>query len=162
MFFNALSFNSDISNWDVSRVTKMDYMFAIAVKFKQRLCGAAWVHSQASSKNMFAYSYGSKSKTVCTSASPPTGVTRQYVTRRPIPERELIVRTLVTTPADMPGITSTIANTMRCPKCGAFEKSGRLSCCAPGGDWYKNCGGSGNRNIDHRWSEGVEACKCKF
>ena len=52
-------------------------------------------------------------------------------------------------------------NEMVCAKCSTFGKSGRVSCCAPGGAWFKNCGGDGNRNADHRWSEGVEACKCK-
>ena len=83
--------------------------------------------------------------------------------RRPTSERELIVsHTLVTTSVGTPAITSTIANAMRCPKCGTFGKSGRVSCCAPGGAWYKNCGGVSNRNVEHSWSEGVEVCKCKF
>merc|ERR1712032_1428143 len=46
-----------------------------------------------------------------------------------------------------------------CPKCGTFEKSGRNSCCAPGGAWYNNCGGARNKNVDHKWFEGVAACK---
>ena len=48
-----------------------------------------------------------------------------------------------------------------CAKCGRFGKSGRVSCCATGGAWYKNCGGAANKNVDHRWFEGVEACKRK-
>merc|ERR1712032_1389933 len=47
----------------------------------------------------------------------------------------------------------------RCPKCGTFKKSGKVSCCAPGGAWFKNCGGVGNRNVGYRWLDGVEACK---
>ena len=86
---------------------------------------------------------------------PADRVTRGYVSRQPLPDRELIVRTPITT------ITSTIGNTMICPKCGTFKKSGRVSCCAPDGAWFKNCGGTGNRNVDHRWIEGVQACKCK-
>merc|ERR1712224_652194 len=39
------------------------------------------------------------------------------------------------------------------------KKSGRASCCAPGGAWYKNCGAAGNSNVDHMWFEGVRACK---
>ena len=86
------------------------------------------------------------------------GVTLQ----RGITERELIVsHTLVTTSVGTPAITSTIANAMRCPKCGTFGKSGRVSCCAPGGDWFKNCGGARNKNVDHKWFEGVAACKRK-
>ena len=50
---------------------------------------------------------------------------------------------------------------MTCPKCGAFTKSGRVSCCAPGGAWFKNCGGARNGNADHKWIEGVTACKGK-
>ena len=162
MFFSTFSFNRDISDWDVSRVTDMDFMFAIAVKFKQRICGSAWVHSQASKQSMFAWSYGSISKKACTSTSVPTAGIRQYVTRRPITERELvIVRTQVTTPVGTPGTTSMIPRKMRCSKCGTFKKSGRHSCCAPGGAWYKTCGGAGNRNADHRWFEGLKACKCK-
>jgi len=153
MFMSAASFNGGLSKWDVSRVTNMDYMFKDAISFKQALCGAAWVHSRASKIDIFAGSLGSISRTVCTSvtAMTTTFTRREYASRRSIPERELIVRTLITT------ITS--ANTMACPKCGKFKKSDRVSCCAPGGAWFDNCGGAGNRNVEHRWFEGVEACK---
>jgi len=107
---------------------------------------------------MFVGSSGSISRPVCTSTPAPltTLTTPQDTSRRPTPEeRELIARTPVTTPA----ITSTIAHTMTCPHCGAFRKSGRVSCCAPGGAWFQNCGGAGNNNVDHRWFEGVDACK---
>merc|ERR1712032_1708494 len=67
--------------------------------------------------------------------------------------------TPITTSIRTLAITSTIMKTMACPKCGRFEKSGRNSCCAPGGAWFKNCGGSRNRNVDHKWFEGVAACK---
>ena len=161
MFSHAKSFDADISKWNVSLVTDMFQMFYYASSFKQNLCGAAWVHSKASKTGMFTGSSGSISQTVCTSALTPatTLVTRQSVSRRPIPDRELITRTPTITPA----ITSTIANTMTCPKCGTFKKSGKVSCCAPGGAWFRNCGGAGNVNVDHRWFEGVEACqrKCK-
>ena len=46
-----------------------------------------------------------------------------------------------------------------CPKCAAIKKSGKLSCCAPGGTWFENCGTSGNSNTHHTWVEGVKACK---
>ena len=46
-----------------------------------------------------------------------------------------------------------------CPKCAAIKKSGKLSCCAPGGAWFKSCGTGGNSNTDHTWLEGVQACK---
>merc|ERR1719305_1436371 len=48
---------------------------------------------------------------------------------------------------------------MACPKCGTFKKSGRKSCCAPGGAWFKNCGGIRQTKVDHKWFEGVAACK---
>merc|ERR1719201_1528750 len=46
-----------------------------------------------------------------------------------------------------------------CPKCGTFTKSGRVSCCGPGGAWYKTCGVAGNGNAQRSWFEGVKACK---
>ena len=57
-----------------------------------------------------------------------------------------------------PAVTATrIA--LECPKCAVIKKSGELSCCAPGGAWFKNCGTSGNSNTEHTWVEGVQACK---
>ena len=160
MFSYAAAFNRDISKWDVSSVTNMDRMFRDAASFKQNLCGATWVRSKASKVDMFAGSSGSISRTVCTSVSTPVTneAPHQYSSRRPIIERELIVRT----PISASSITSTIDGTIMCPRCGTFRKSGRVSCCAPGGAWFKNCGGLRNKNIDHRWSEGVKACKRKF
>merc|ERR1719454_1884539 len=60
------------------------------------------------------------------------------------PDRELIVRA-------NPATT--------CPKCGMFKKSGRPSCCAPGGTWYKNCGAAGNKKVSYTWTDGATACK---
>ena len=158
MFMDATAFNIDISRWDVSSVVTMDYMFWHwqSTSFKQKLCGAAWVRSKASKKAMFEGSFGSISSQVCTLTT-----ARQYISRRSIPGRELIVGAPITTPVNTKtsGITST--KEMTCPKCGIFEKTGKTSCCAPGGAWYKNCGGVSNRNADHRWFEGVEACKRK-
>merc|ERR1719353_1892579 len=65
MFYNAKSFNGDISQWDVSRVKNMDAMFYNAASFKQELCGAAWVHSKATKFGTFTGSSGSISRTVC-------------------------------------------------------------------------------------------------
>ena len=149
-------FNRDLSKWDVSSVTSMDYMFADATSFKRELCGSAWVHSKASKRGMFSGSSGSISQTVSTQ------FTRPYASRRPIPERELISHTPISTSVGTAAITSTITNTMTCPKCGTFEKSGRVSYCAPGGAWFKKCGGARNRNVDHKWFDGVWACKRKF
>ena len=46
-----------------------------------------------------------------------------------------------------------------CPKCGSIKKSGKLSCCARGGAWFKNCGDAGDTSVDHTWVEGIRACK---
>ena len=155
-------------------------MFYNAVGFKQDLCGAAWVRSKAKKMYMFKNSPGSISRTVCKKrpallleegysstgdtsryVSPTTQDAHELVSRRPIPERELIVRTPISTSISTPSVTSATANTLTCPKCGTFAKSGRVSCCAPGGTWYKKCGGASNKNVDHMWSEGVDACKRK-
>ena len=167
-FWNAASFNGDISKWDVSRVADMKGMFSDASSFKQTLCGAAWVDSKASKNFIFGGSSGSISRTVCatreyvSSVTPLIVVTSQYVSRRPIPERELILKTAGTVSVSTPVITSVIGSIMTCLKCGTFKKSGKVSCCAPGGSWFKTCGGSGNRNADHTWSEGMKACTRKF
>ena len=138
-------------------------MFCNARSFKQKLCGDAWVHSKASKIAMFKGSHGSipRAPDGCTSF-PTQATTSHHTTRRPIPDRELIVRTPIVTPlSTSPAFPSTIFSTMTCSKCGTFAKSGRVSCCAPGGAWFKNCGGAANKNVDHRWFEGVQACKCK-
>merc|ERR1712224_375303 len=143
MFAETAVFNRDLSKWDVSSVTNMVGMFAGAKAFRRKLCGAAWVLSEAKRDRMFEKSRGSISTTVCTTPKP----------RRGQRDRDLIARTTIATPSV---ITST--NTMTCRKCGKFKRSGRVSCCAPGGTWYKNCGGFGNRDVEHMWSDGVEAC----
>ena len=51
------------------------------------------------------------------------------------------------------------AVTSVCPKCVTSIKSGKLSCCARGGAWFKNCGDVGDTKFDHTWSEGIQACK---
>jgi surface protein len=43
MFRNAISFNVDISGWDISSVRKMKFMFAAAASYKSNLC--PWLHS---------------------------------------------------------------------------------------------------------------------
>ena len=155
-------FNGDISKWDVSRVISMDEMFLHAKSFKQKLCERAWVRSKSSKKDMFAGSPGSISPDGCTPGTTTSQAAHHYLTRRPLPERELIVRTPITTPVSTSSFTpATTLSTVKCPKCGTFAKSGRVSCCAPGGAWFKNCGGAGNRNVDHSWFEGVETCKRK-
>ena len=138
----------------------MGLMFWGAKSFKQNLCGAAWVHSRANKQAMFTESPGSISQRECAST-----VTRQYLTRRrPVTERGL---KKVRTPTSTSVSTGTLAitatnNKMGCAQCGTFSKSGRVSCCAPGGAWYKRCGGVGNRNADHRWFDGTKTCKRMF
>ena len=164
MFRQAKSFNRDLSKWDVSSVTDMDYMFLNAVSFNQNICGADWLRSKVSKKDMFAGSSGSISQAACTAAPAPVPnqTPRQSVSRRPMPDRELIVRTSSSTSVSAASITPKFDRTLTCPRCGTFRKSGRVSCCAPGGAWFKNCGGSGRKNVDHTWSQGVKACKRKF
>ena len=48
MFYNATTFNGDISNWNVENVVKMDYMFALAISFNQNLSN--WIVSQIPNK----------------------------------------------------------------------------------------------------------------
>ena len=45
-----------------------------------------------------------------------------------------------------------------CAKCAAAKKSGKLSCCARGGAWFKKCGDIGDIKFDHTWAEGMQAC----
>jgi len=127
MFLQATSFNSDIRNWDVMRVKDMDYMFYHAESFRHSLCGPAWVLSKASNNLMFDGSEGR--------------ITQQYCSQ----ERDLVQR--------QP------ANALTCPKCGKFKKSGRASCCAPGGAWFKDCGAAGNTKVNYKWTDGANACK---
>ena len=60
-------------------------------------------------------------------------------------------------PAGVPATTVARRNT--CSKCRSTKKSGKLSCCARGGAWFKNCGDAGERKFDHTWAEGIQACK---
>merc|ERR1712151_567110 len=53
------------------------------------------------------------------------------------------------------------ANSLTCSKCGKFKKSGRASCCAPGGAWFKDCGAAGNTKVNYKWTDGANACKPK-
>ena len=70
--------------------------------------------------------------------------------------------TIATALSTAPKIAATTtADTDRnvCRKCGITNKSGKLSCCARGGAWFKKCGDAGDSNFDHTWLEGVLACK---
>ena len=46
-----------------------------------------------------------------------------------------------------------------CPKCGTFKKSGKRSCCARGGAWFKKCGDASDTKFDHTWIEGSRVCE---
>ena len=45
-----------------------------------------------------------------------------------------------------------------CQKCAPLKKSGKYSCCAPGGAWFNKCGNAGNKDVRHSWLEGIRAC----
>ena len=49
-----------------------------------------------------------------------------------------------------------------CPKCGNANKSGKRSCCARGGTWFKRCGDVGDTNFNHTWTEGILSCQSKL
>ena len=98
-----------------------------------------WVHSNARKKEMFEGSSGSIPRTVCRDSV--------YIEVRRVKQEVYTASTTITTSKHTDILTSTSAVVSTCPKCGTFKKSGRVSCCAPGGSWYKNCGGSGNRRI---------------
>jgi len=114
-------------------------MFYQAESFKQQLCGDSWIDSRATNKFMFASSEGSLADKPCSFVAD---------NRRPVSQdmRELIKREEPT-------------NQMDCPKCGRFGKSSRVSCCAPGGTWFKKCGSVINENVQYTWSQGTAACK---
>ena len=59
MFRDATLFNGDMSKWNVSRVINMTEMFWGATSFNQALCGAAWVLSKAKKEHIFQGSSGS-------------------------------------------------------------------------------------------------------
>jgi len=60
-------------------------------------------------------------------------------------------------PANPPAIPPSRTNI--CSECAILKKSGKSSCCAPGGSWYNNCGNVGDRSFDHTWVEGIQACR---
>ena len=49
--------------------------------------------------------------------------------------------------------TARLRDPFVCAKCGT-NKNGKLSCCFPGGAWYKNCG----TGRDYSWTEGFAVC----
>ena len=55
--------------------------------------------------------------------------------------------------------TSAPSSSTGCPRCGTTKKSGKRSCCARGGAWFKKCGDVGDSTFEHTWAEGIQACK---
>ena len=54
---------------------------------------------------------------------------------------------------------SAISSSNGCWRCPRIKKSGKRSCCARGGAWFKNCGDDdGDMHFDHTWAEGILAC----
>ena len=49
----------------------------------------------------------------------------------------------------------------RCPNCGT-NKSGKLTCCARGGSWFRKCGNPGDPNFEYTWNDGYSSCKSEF
>ena len=55
--------------------------------------------------------------------------------------------------------STSMLRTKRCPKCSTAKKSGKVSCCARGGSWFRKCGGDdSDTNFEHTWIEGIQAC----
>ena len=52
-----------------------------------------------------------------------------------------------------------IQKIMACERCGTFKKSGKASCCAPGGSWYDKCGVVGDPSAQYTWFDGIKTCK---
>ena len=48
-----------------------------------------------------------------------------------------------------------------CSQCSTLKKSGKLSCCASGGAWFNKCGDAGDKNFNHTWVDGIQACNGK-
>ena len=69
-------------------------------------------------------------------------------------------RPVTKTPSlDLPTLAN---NSFSCPKCGRTSKSGKRSCCARSGAWFKKCGNFGDAKFDHTWAEGIYACKSQL
>ena len=63
-------------------------------------------------------------------------------------------------PTEAPAKTRiSAASDRQCVKCGTAKNSGKRSCCAHGGDWFKNCGDVGDTKFNHTWAEGIQVCK---
>merc|ERR1711959_126224 len=154
MFLQASSFNTDISRWKVGKVTNMQGMFLQATSFNSNI--RDWDVMRVKDMDYMFYHAESFRHSLCGPAwvlskasnnlmfdGSEGKVTQQYCSQ----ERDLVQRQ----PAD----------SLTCPKCGKFKKSGRASCCAPGGSWFKDCGAAGNTKVNYKWTDGANACKPK-
>jgi surface protein len=152
MFLQASSFNTDISNWKVGKVTNMQGMFLQATSFNSDLRN--WDVMRVKDMDYMFYHAESFRHSLCGPAwvlskasnnlmfdGSEGRITQQYCSQ----ERDLVQR--------QP------ANALTCPKCGKFKKSGRASCCAPGGAWFKDCGAAGNTKVNYKWTDGANACQ---
>merc|ERR1711981_224993 len=158
MFLQASSFNTDISRWKVGKVTNMQGMFLQATSFNSNI--RDWDVMRVKDMDYMFYHAEAFRHSLCGPAwvlskasnnlmfdGSDGKITQQYCSQ----ERDLVQR--------QP------ANSLTCSKCGKFKKSGRASCCAPGGSWFKDCGTSGNKKskkFDHTWFEGIQARKSKW
>ena len=66
MFSGATSFNQDLSTWDVTQAKNMTQMFNGASSFSQTLCGASW---RLKDPNIVDGSEGSIGKPGCTTTT---------------------------------------------------------------------------------------------
>ena len=87
---------------------------------------------------------------------PPGKYTSPLSTTR---AQDSITTTTATARTDAP--TTSSSSLITCPKCGVAKSSGKSSCCARGGAWFKNCGDPGDPNFDYTWYEGIQSCTKK-
>merc|ERR1712037_210477 len=152
MFLQASSFNTDLSRWKVGKVTNMQGMFLQATSFNSDI--RDWDVMRVKDMDYMFYHAESFRHSLCGPAwvlskasnnlmfdGSDGKITQQYCSQ----QRDLVQR--------QP------ANALTCSKCGKFKKSGRPSCCAPGGAWFKDCGAAGNTKVNYKWTDGANACK---
>ena len=58
-------------------------------------------------------------------------------------------------------VTTTTTINSVCHECGTIRRSGKISCCGPGGSWFGNCTSVGNAHFGHTWHAGIQACKAR-
>ena len=86
---------------------------------------------------------------------PPGKYTSPLSTTR---AQDSITTSTATARTDAP---TTSSSSITCPKCGVAKRTGKSSCCARGGAWFKNCGDRGDPNFDYTWYEGIQSCTKK-